>query len=52
MGSICSRMAYLAISRRYYYLRVWLDTAAAPLQLLKMTMAAEHHRVDKYTSST
>ena len=29
MGSSCSRMTYLAISRRYYYLRVRSDTAVA-----------------------
>ena len=44
-------MAYLAISRRYYYLRVRLDTAAAPLQLLLMTVATKLHRVDIHTSA-
>ena len=50
MGDSFSRMAYLPICRRHYYLRR-LGPAIAPFQPLYMFIPTKNHTVDKYTSS-
>ena len=49
MSSSFSGMAYLAISRRYYYLRVRLGPAIAPFQPLEMSTANMLRRTDTFS---